>query len=111
MSSAARSIGHAVVAAEALQEPRVVVQGDRAGVGGAERVEQVGDAVSLEHAARPQAGQIEELLPVVRASGRAIERRSTVVGHQRVHAVDGDELLGDRVRRGVVVGRASRGCR
>ena len=95
----------AVGAGEVLQELRVVVQLERAGIQRAERVDQVLDRTSPA-AARCRVRSVtwskRALLDqaVVRGAAEAV-----VVADQRVHAVDGDELFGERVgRRMVVVG-------
>ena len=110
MSIAARSRTVAVRPLELLQEARVVVQRDRAGMRDPERVERVRDADLVEPRARVQRAELGEraLLQHAVVAERA-ERE--LVREQRVHPVDGDELLGQRVRHAVVVGRASRGCR
>ena len=97
---------HAVLAAEPLHEPGMVVQGHGAGMLRGEGVEQVGRTHASQHLARAQTRCVQELdlLDAVRIGDRPHRQ---VVRRERVHPVDRHELLGDRVRRGVVVrGRA-----
>ena len=88
-----------------LQVLREVVQPQRPGMRDAERVEQIVAVELLEDLAAlggpTSAGSSNW------PSDRVVADRAdrVVVRHQRVHAVDGDELLGERVRRGVVIGR------
>ena len=97
----------AVVAGQVLQRARVVVQRDRAGMAGAERVEQVGhrDAARRCPACAGPTTSVSERVSSTRPV--ASERKSNVVRHQRMHAVDGDEFFGQRVRRRVMGGLRS----
>ena len=89
---------------EVLEEARVVVQRDRARMRRAERVEEVGHRHLVEPLAHVQRAELgQRALLQHRVVGERAE--AVVVRDQRVHAVDGDELLGERVRDAVVVGR------
>ena len=94
----------AVGLVEVLQVLREVVQRDRARVHRPERVERVGHRhlrqpfAHVQHADLGQRALLQQPVVVERAEAE-------VVGDQRVHAVDGDELLGQLVRHAVQRGR------
>ena len=97
----------AVVLHQVLQRTRIVVQPHRARIGDAERVEEIGRIEAREQidtALGRRARQLElaELVAAVRRTNRVVVR------HQRVHPVDGHELLGERERDAVVIGRRTR---
>ena len=97
----------AVVLHEVLQRSRIVVQPHRAGMGDAERVEQIDGIEARQQLDAPPAGELGQLeLAELGAGVRRPDR--VVVRHQRVHPVDGDELLGQRKRHAVVIGRRTR---
>ena len=94
----------AVRLVQLLQEARVVVQGDRAGVRDPERVERVDEADLVEAGADVSDAELAER-PLLQDLVRLDRAEGEVVGEERVHPIDGDELLGQRVRHAVVVGR------
>ena len=91
---------------------REVVQGDRAGMGDAERVERVAQPELAAARRRPRSPWMSQ--EAARAQharrwrGRGTRSRPGCSGCM---PVDGGEVLGQRVRRAVVVRRASSGCR
>ena len=94
----------AVVLDQVLQELRVVVQPDGARMMDAERVEQIGDVEAGEELDAAAAGQLGKLgVGETRPGRRRADRE--VIRHQRVHPVDRDELLGQRERHAVMIGR------
>ena len=92
------------VLVQVLQVLREVVQPQRAGMRDAERVEQVGAVVLLDHLAARAPRHLRQL---ARLEQRVVLHRADleVVRQQRVHAVHRRELLGERVGRRVVIGR------
>ena len=98
-----RAEGVPGLAHQAAQRVREVVQAQRARVLDAERVPEVRQGAGVGDVASVAAGHLEKgqaAEVVVSAGGRA---EGDLVGQQRVHPVDGDELLGDRVGHAVVV--------
>ena len=92
----------AVVPRQVLEVPRIVVQRDRTRVARAERVEQVRHRQPLGDGGRPPSGDLVELPLLEQPAGHGGMER-VIVRHQRMHAIDGDELLGQRIRRGVMI--------
>ena len=79
-----------------LQAARVVVEGDRSRVGDAEGIQGVGERDLLQALADVERVHlVEGALLEHTVVGDGVER--VVVGDQRMHAVDADELLGERV--------------
>ena len=91
---------------ELLQTAGEVVQRDGAGMGDAEGVEEVGQRYLAQHL---QGGPLATPLEVAFQQEPVIGGRAegVVVRHERVHAVDGDELLGQRVGHAEVVASAT----
>ena len=93
----------AVVLQEVLQRSRIVVQPHRAGIGHAERVEQIGRIEARKELDAPPAGKLGQL--ELSEFGTGVRRSDCVVIRQkRVHPVDGDEFLRHRKRYPVVIG-------
>ncbi len=88
---------------ELLQEARVVVERDRARMSDAERVERVDEADLVQPVARVERSELAER-PLLEHLVGVDRPEREVVGQQRVHPVDGDELLGQRVGNAVMVG-------
>ena len=82
---------------------REIVQRNRARVGASEGVEQVGHADAVCYRRGLPAGHVRQF---DRFELRIVPQRAEehLIGDERVHPVDGDELLGQRVRRRMVLG-------
>ena len=95
---------------ELLQEPRVVVQDERARIRHAEAVDGIAQVDSFGHLLGMRPGDLgEAVLGDELIIGGRTER--VAVGNERMHPVDDRELLGQRVRDTEVVRLPSRGSR
>ena len=91
-----------VVALELEQRAREVVERDRAGMRDAERIERVAQAEQPHGVVGIAALDVEEALLGDLLAGLVVIE-TVVVRQQRVHPVDGDEILGQRIGRAVMV--------
>ena len=82
----------AVVAPQVLEQARVVVQPERTGMTDAERVEEIGHRDPLGDRRRAFAADLVEAARFEMPSG-GDRMEGNVIRYQRVHPVDGDELL------------------
>ncbi len=86
----------------ALEITRIIMQGDGAGVGGAERVEEVGHGYLLCNLSRMAVGNFRQ---GALQKYRIVRHRTEgeFIGHQRMHAVDGNELFCYGIRHAKVI--------